>query len=656
MPGRPLRLFYSYAHEDEELRDELEKRLSTLRANEAIEEWHDRRILAGESWGDEIDAALDRADIILLLLSPDFLGSTYIRDVEVQRALTRHQRQEAVVVPIVLRPVPLGDTPFRGLQALPKDARPITLWENADQAFLDVYEGLAAIVAARAEAAAAPAPEAAAPAQPSAEPTAEYADLAVEIGMDAVSFQVDDQVFRGSPDFSPETLARLDGLRDGDPDAYGSALFDAVFRADPSLREGYGRARARIRRRWARFRMRLHIDPDADALKALWWEALRDQQPPPRRLATQHGTPLSRFLDGADPEPVGGARVKVLVVVANPSGLGPPGLPQLADYDADAELAVVERALSPLDDRADYHVHREAASAQRVRDRLLEERFDVLHLVAPGIDGEGDAPRLLLEEEPGGGPDPLSAEVVGAIVGSLDELRLVVLSTGYTSAGSSPEAHLDIAGQLLEYGVPAVLATRGRMAAESAAIFTEAFYNTLLRSPQSSGLVDVAANHAREAVWFRRRNGWEWAAPVVFLGGAGRIYDAEPQGPADPGPGVFAPAAAIAGQPVVPAVMPAQAALPGQDTAAQRRLEAFHLLTAKYGLTAEEMDRIAAPLGRPLESAAADVEARARELVGAYDDMGRIEMLIQQVLLVVAQRESRPVRDPAFRALDSLMA
>jgi len=116
MAARALRVFYSYAHEDEPLRDKLETSLAPLRAGEQIEEWHDRRIVAGESWGDEIHAALDRADIILLLLSNDFLASPYINDVEVERALARHEEGHAVVIPIVLRAVPLPHTKFKHLQ------------------------------------------------------------------------------------------------------------------------------------------------------------------------------------------------------------------------------------------------------------------------------------------------------------------------------------------------------------------------------------------------------------------------------------------------------------------------------------------------------------------------------------------------------------
>src|SRR6516165_5669862 len=100
----PLTLFYSYSHEDEILRDQLEKHLRHLQRQGLISAWHDRQILAGETWEHEIDRHLEMASIILLLISPDFLGSDYCYENEMQRALERHERGEARVIPLILRP------------------------------------------------------------------------------------------------------------------------------------------------------------------------------------------------------------------------------------------------------------------------------------------------------------------------------------------------------------------------------------------------------------------------------------------------------------------------------------------------------------------------------------------------------------------------
>jgi tetratricopeptide (TPR) repeat protein len=138
----PLKLFYSYAHEDEELRDELKKHLTLLHREGVISEWHDRAIVPGQEWDEEIKTQLDEADIILLLVSPDFLASDYIHRVELTRALERHDRGEAVVIPVILRQCQWQRTPLAKLQALPKNARPIKRWKDRDEAFDDVAEGI----------------------------------------------------------------------------------------------------------------------------------------------------------------------------------------------------------------------------------------------------------------------------------------------------------------------------------------------------------------------------------------------------------------------------------------------------------------------------------------------------------------------------------
>src|ERR1700686_211738 len=107
MPGSPtpVEVFYSYAHEDEALRAELEKHLSLLRRQGVISDWHDRHIAPGTDWAQAIDEHLERASVILLLVSADFLASDYCYGIEMQRALQRHQAHEAAVIPILLRPV-----------------------------------------------------------------------------------------------------------------------------------------------------------------------------------------------------------------------------------------------------------------------------------------------------------------------------------------------------------------------------------------------------------------------------------------------------------------------------------------------------------------------------------------------------------------------
>ncbi len=141
--GEPaLNLFFSYSHKDEPLRDELEKHLKILERQKIIANWHDRKILPGDEWDHQIDDNLKKADIILLLISADFIASRYCWEVEITVAMERHNAGEAVVIPVILRPVVWQNAPFGKLQFLPTDADPITSWTNQDDAFVNVTKGL----------------------------------------------------------------------------------------------------------------------------------------------------------------------------------------------------------------------------------------------------------------------------------------------------------------------------------------------------------------------------------------------------------------------------------------------------------------------------------------------------------------------------------
>lgn len=139
---KPVSVFFSYSRKDEKLRDKLANHLSGLERQGLIKSWHYRDISAGVEWKKEVDDNLNTAEIILLLVSPDFLFSDYCWDFEMQRALDRHKAGEARVIPIILRPADWRSAPFGNLHALPKDGRPVTTWSNRDQAFLDIAKGI----------------------------------------------------------------------------------------------------------------------------------------------------------------------------------------------------------------------------------------------------------------------------------------------------------------------------------------------------------------------------------------------------------------------------------------------------------------------------------------------------------------------------------
>lgn len=136
------KVFFSYSHKDEVLRDELEKHLSILKRQGFIEAWHDRRIGAGGELAHEISQNLETADVILLLVSSDFLASDYCYDVEMKRAMERHEAGAARVIPVILRPCDWQDASLGKLLATPLDGKAVTRFPTLDDAFVEVVAAI----------------------------------------------------------------------------------------------------------------------------------------------------------------------------------------------------------------------------------------------------------------------------------------------------------------------------------------------------------------------------------------------------------------------------------------------------------------------------------------------------------------------------------
>lgn len=149
-PATAINLFYCYAQEDEIFRYELEKHLSIMRHQNLITEWHRRKIMPGSEWIEATQKHLNEAQIILLLISSDFLASKEQYGVEMQRAVQRHQIGEACVIPIILRPVDWKHDPFlKRLKVLPTNEQPVTSWPSApsyDEAFAEIAKGIRLVI------------------------------------------------------------------------------------------------------------------------------------------------------------------------------------------------------------------------------------------------------------------------------------------------------------------------------------------------------------------------------------------------------------------------------------------------------------------------------------------------------------------------------
>lgn len=137
-----VNVFISYSHLDEQFRSSLESHLSILKRSNEISTWSDRRIVPGTEWEKEISENLEKADLILLLISSDFIASDYCYDVEVMRAMEKHEAGEALVIPIFVRVCDWSSAPFSKIQALPKEAEPVRKWVDEDEAWQNVVSGI----------------------------------------------------------------------------------------------------------------------------------------------------------------------------------------------------------------------------------------------------------------------------------------------------------------------------------------------------------------------------------------------------------------------------------------------------------------------------------------------------------------------------------
>jgi TIR domain len=141
-----VKIFFCYAHQDEGMLNKLKSHLRPLQRGGLIEIWYDREISSGTEWEPEISQHLNTAQIILLLISRNFMNSDYCYSIEMKRAIERHERGEVCVIPVILRPVHWQVVPIDKLQALPKDAKPITDWTTQDHGLRNVTEGIFGVI------------------------------------------------------------------------------------------------------------------------------------------------------------------------------------------------------------------------------------------------------------------------------------------------------------------------------------------------------------------------------------------------------------------------------------------------------------------------------------------------------------------------------
>ncbi|HYM61611.1 MAG TPA: toll/interleukin-1 receptor domain-containing protein, partial [Thermoanaerobaculia bacterium] len=121
----------------------LEKHLAVLRRMSLITDWCDNQIIPGDEWAEEIAQKLKEADIVLLLISPDFVSSKYCYEIELDEAMNKHEAGTAAVIPIIVRPTNAWNKlPFGKLNALPESSKPIPKWSPQDDGWANVAAGV----------------------------------------------------------------------------------------------------------------------------------------------------------------------------------------------------------------------------------------------------------------------------------------------------------------------------------------------------------------------------------------------------------------------------------------------------------------------------------------------------------------------------------
>lgn len=144
MPQQPPKLFISYAHEDEDYKNQLVEHLEGLTQQGVIASWHDGQLVAGQQWNEEIVRSLNEARVVLLLISPSFISSGYISKVELAQAGERYEKGEVSVIPVLIRNVhaweskPLGNRTLGSFQAVPRNSQFVVDWPNRDAAFAEI--------------------------------------------------------------------------------------------------------------------------------------------------------------------------------------------------------------------------------------------------------------------------------------------------------------------------------------------------------------------------------------------------------------------------------------------------------------------------------------------------------------------------------------
>jgi hypothetical protein len=294
-----------------------------------------------------------------------------------------------------------------------------------------------------------------------------------------------------------------------EPEAYGCALYDAVFPAGSELREGLREAVVAAEQEKSRLRFLLHIAPDLpDWVHGLYWELLTDND---RHLALARSpdTAFSRYLGvRRAPGTPATRRPRLLCVIAAPSNLEKFNMAEICRDE------VVQRLRAPfgmLAESVDVAILEPPATLGRLRERLMADGgFHLLHFFGHG-QNRGGVSALVMEDDQGRAQF-VGEELLAEVFLGVRELRLVTLIACHGGAPSSRDPFSGLAGRLVQRGLPAVIAMRREVSVEDGHLFTNHLYGHLVQT----GRADAAVNEARQQLYLANPRGIAWSSPVLY--------------------------------------------------------------------------------------------------------------------------------------------
>lgn len=144
---RKLKFFISYSHKDSKYKDELLVHLKTLELTHNINVWYDGQIMPGENIDTAVSKQLCSSDIVLFLISPNFLASWYCVNIELEKAIERHNRDECIVIPVIISKCIIEDSfAFSKLKRVPQDGRPIQNFKPMNDGYINALKQIKQLI------------------------------------------------------------------------------------------------------------------------------------------------------------------------------------------------------------------------------------------------------------------------------------------------------------------------------------------------------------------------------------------------------------------------------------------------------------------------------------------------------------------------------